>query len=516
MLSENQQNQQRALAQTQANLANQQNNNNKDNNYNGNGNGNNNGIAIVNQQGPTSIGFGNYNPQIMFKCRGTFVGHKAAVWALIVHGDKLYSGSGDASIKVWDCMVTFKNLETLQGHSGQVLCLAASGNFLFSGSHDKTIRAWSTRTLVGLGEVHNTMNNESDKSGCCISALLADSDVGHLNQDFEENQDNKKSTKNITGILYAGLYCKVIIFYIRNDEIQDGFEDPRDQQGYGLNSQYQQQVFQRGIHNRDFTNKSTGHIVRKSRSKSKPSRVRPHSTSRTSHKVHRMGTIEQEDVSYTNSRHRIDRNSSSATPIYPSHSQSAINNPKKPGSTGIDGVEYGLILDSFDGFIRDIKRQDDHLFIAAESQIKIFNVSENYQLYHKISCYHPGKPISYNHGQAIMHTYFSLFITKKFIIAGTNYNTIYIYDRRNFEIFRELRGHTGTVNNFTVLQVGNDPNRLRLFSASDDKALRVWNLDTMICTQSLIRHQASVTCLAVNKVGMIFSGSLDATVKVWQ
>ena len=140
MLSENQQNQQRALAQTQANLANQQNNNNKDNNYNGNGNGNNNGIAIVNQQGPTSIGFGNYNPQLLFKCRGTFVGHKAAVWALIVHGDKLYSGSGDASIKVWDCMVTFKNLETLQGHSGQVLCLAASGNFLFSGSHDKTIR----------------------------------------------------------------------------------------------------------------------------------------------------------------------------------------------------------------------------------------------------------------------------------------------------------------------------------------------------------------------------------------
>lgn len=35
----------------------------------------------------------------------------------------------------------------------------------------------------------------------------------------------------------------------------------------------------------------------------------------------------------------------------------------------------------------------------------------------------------------------------------------------------------------------------------------------MICTQTLLRHQGSVACLAVSR-GRIFSGSVDSTVKV--
>lgn len=36
----------------------------------------------------------------MFKCKGTFVGHQGPVWALTVHGDLLFSGSSDETIKV--------------------------------------------------------------------------------------------------------------------------------------------------------------------------------------------------------------------------------------------------------------------------------------------------------------------------------------------------------------------------------------------------------------------------------
>jgi E3 ubiquitin-protein ligase TRAF7 len=35
----------------------------------------------------------------------------------------------------------------------------------------------------------------------------------------------------------------------------------------------------------------------------------------------------------------------------------------------------------------------------------------------------------------------------------------------------------------------------------------------MICTQTLVRHEGSVACLAVTR-GQIFSGALDGTVKV--
>ena len=35
----------------------------------------------------------------------------------------------------------------------------------------------------------------------------------------------------------------------------------------------------------------------------------------------------------------------------------------------------------------------------------------------------------------------------------------------------------------------------------------------MICSQTLVRHQGSVACLAVSR-GRIFSGAVDSTVKV--
>lgn len=43
--------------------------------------------------------------------------------------------------------------------------------------------------------------------------------------------------------------------------------------------------------------------------------------------------------------------------------------------------------------------------------------------------------------------------------------------------------------------------------------LQVWSMDNMICTQTLLRHQGSVTALAVSR-GRLFSGAVDSTVKV--
>ena len=41
-----------------------------------------------------------FDPQQIFKCKGTFVGHTGPVWCLCVHGDYLFSGSSDKQIKV--------------------------------------------------------------------------------------------------------------------------------------------------------------------------------------------------------------------------------------------------------------------------------------------------------------------------------------------------------------------------------------------------------------------------------
>ncbi|KAI1233620.1 hypothetical protein IHE44_0004056, partial [Lamprotornis superbus] len=87
---------------------------------------------------------GSYDPQQIFKCKGTFVGHQGPVWCLCVYsiGDLLFSGSSDKTIKVWDTCTTYKCQKTLEGHDGIVLALCIQGNKLYSGSADCTIIVW--------------------------------------------------------------------------------------------------------------------------------------------------------------------------------------------------------------------------------------------------------------------------------------------------------------------------------------------------------------------------------------
>lgn len=89
------------------------------------------------------VPMGVYDPQQMFKCRGTFVGHQGPVWCLCVFGDYLLSGSSDKTIKVWDTGSTYKCMRTLEGHSGIVLALCTYGNKLYSGSQDCNIIIWN-------------------------------------------------------------------------------------------------------------------------------------------------------------------------------------------------------------------------------------------------------------------------------------------------------------------------------------------------------------------------------------
>ncbi|KAG8557432.1 hypothetical protein GDO81_016633 [Engystomops pustulosus] len=79
---------------------------------------------------------GSYDPQQIFKCKGTFVGHQGPVWCLCVYsiGDLLFSGSSDKTIKVWDTCTTYKCQKTLEGHDGIVLALCIQGSKLYSGS----------------------------------------------------------------------------------------------------------------------------------------------------------------------------------------------------------------------------------------------------------------------------------------------------------------------------------------------------------------------------------------------
>uniref|UniRef100_A0A8C1SAH2 TNF receptor-associated factor 7 n=2 Tax=Cyprinus carpio TaxID=7962 RepID=A0A8C1SAH2_CYPCA len=91
---------------------------------------------------------GSYDPQQIFKCKGTFVGHQGPVWCLCVYstGDLLFSGSSDKSIKVWDTCTTYKCQKTLEGHDGIVLC-ASNADVLV------LLQVWDIQTLQKVNTI---------------------------------------------------------------------------------------------------------------------------------------------------------------------------------------------------------------------------------------------------------------------------------------------------------------------------------------------------------------------------
>jgi hypothetical protein len=78
-------------------------------------------------------------------------GHEEIVWAVEVHGRRLFSASADKTIRVWD--IDSRRCEhVLEDHTRPVLSLTISGNRLYSGSYDFTIKVcvWGGGGAAGV------------------------------------------------------------------------------------------------------------------------------------------------------------------------------------------------------------------------------------------------------------------------------------------------------------------------------------------------------------------------------
>ncbi|KAF4448241.1 nwd1 protein [Fusarium austroafricanum] len=95
-------------------------------------------------------------------CLQTLEGHDSSVnsVAFSADGQRLASGSGDKTVKIWDT-ATGACLQTLEGHDNSVSSVAfsADGQRLASGSFDKTVKIWdaATGTYVQTLEGHNDL-----------------------------------------------------------------------------------------------------------------------------------------------------------------------------------------------------------------------------------------------------------------------------------------------------------------------------------------------------------------------
>ena len=82
-----------------------------------------------------------------------------------------------------------------------------------------------------------------------------------------------------------------------------------------------------------------------------------------------------------------------------------------------------------------------------------------------------------------------------------------------------LRGHTGTVCLLTVVPPvgGSEQARVQplLASGSDDRSVRLWDVDAGTCTAVLKGHTHWLRCLADLGGGLLLSVSADRTLRVW-
>jgi len=119
--------------------------------------------AVVTRQEKSIEGVLNvvYRPQALFRvtsvtrCTSSLPGHEEAILHVSFSSDgkHLASGSGDATVRIWDVMTETPKL-TLRGHRGWVMAVAWSpnGKKLASGAMDKEIRIWNPETGRPIGK----------------------------------------------------------------------------------------------------------------------------------------------------------------------------------------------------------------------------------------------------------------------------------------------------------------------------------------------------------------------------
>ena len=68
-----------------------------------------------------------------------------------------------------------------------------------------------------------------------------------------------------------------------------------------------------------------------------------------------------------------------------------------------------------------------------------------------------------------------------YVLCGTDEKLIHVWrNDQNMDVLCRLRGHTGTIQALTALSTGEST---KVFSASQDRSLRVWSMENMLCTQ---------------------------------
>ena len=99
----------------------------------------------------------------------------------------------------------------------------------------------------------------------------------------------------------------------------------------------------------------------------------------------------------------------------------------------------------------------------------------------------------------------------KTIVSGSRDKTIKIWNINTGECLNTLKGHSHYVQSIAI-----SPDGKTLTSGSYDKKIKIWDLTTGDCLHTLQGHLEDVKSIAISQNGKtIVSGSDDKTIKIW-
>jgi hypothetical protein len=107
------------------------------------------------------------------------------------------------------------------------------------------------------------------------------------------------------------------------------------------------------------------------------------------------------------------------------------------------------------------------------------------------------------HGNSVL----SVAVFEGKLFSASADDTIKVWDLKTGKCTATLKGHLGQVSCLAIFEG-------KLFSGSDDKTIRVWDIKTGECRATLKSHQKWVTSLAIFEE-KLFSRSSDQKIKVW-